>query len=169
MELSPTSRQGSRPFEPHTRQSLVMNPPWHQGVTSWARQSSAAEDGCTGLVKGIWMGPPTSTYYERQRQKCISEHKIFMAQQEPSLRIGKDVKRSITSGISRVKGRIQKPFLGGNIHPKVDFPPFWYNIFWMWPTRWFDCFFPGSDFIAAIHLYSTTTTHRTFLECWGLK
>lgn len=175
MGLSPASKQGRRTFQPHTRQSSVMDAPWPpQGIISWARQSSAAGNGSTGLVKGIWMGtPPPNThisiYYEQQRQKWRSKHKIFMEQSEQGRRIGKDVKYSITSGMSRLKRRIQKPFLGGNVHPKVDFPPFRYNIFWMWPIRRFDCFFSGTDFIAAIHLYSTTTTHRTFLECWGFK
>lgn len=86
------------------------------------------------LGKGHLDGdPPPNThisiYYEQQRQKWRSKHKIFMEQSEQGRRIGKDVKYSITSGMSRLKRRIQKPFLGGNVHPKVDFPPFRYNIF----------------------------------------
>lgn len=46
---------------------------------------------------------PTSLCYEQLRQKCVSEQKIFMEQQENSLRTEKDLK-CINSGIYR-KGK----------------------------------------------------------------
>lgn len=53
-------------------------------LTSGGNLISKAELGSGGWVhwpgKGHLDGTPTDTYYEQQRQKCRSEHKIFMEQ-----------------------------------------------------------------------------------------